>query len=67
MERRPHPITVRQLPSGYYHVRGRGPCNWAQPPTWPCDEQTLRAHAFGEASEEFIRDAMAAAGKAPTR
>jgi hypothetical protein len=52
-------ITVEQLPSGYYHVRGVGPCNWAQPPHWPCDEDTLRAHAFHEASEEFIRSALA--------
>jgi len=51
-------ITVRRLDSGYWHLRGRGPCNWAQPPVWPCDEKTLRQHAFAQASEEFIRDAM---------
>jgi hypothetical protein len=53
-------VKVRQLPSGYYHVRGSGPCNWAQPPAWPCDERTLREHAFPEASEKFIRAAMRA-------
>jgi hypothetical protein len=51
-------IRVQRLSSGYYHVRGRGPCNWAQPPWWPCDEKTLRDHAFPGASEEFIRSAV---------
>ena len=52
-------ITAKRLPSGYWLVRGNGPCEWAQPPTWPCSEQVLREHAFPEASERFIRDAMA--------
>lgn len=47
-------ISVQQLPSGYWHIRGRGSCNWAQPPIWPCDEATLRAHAFPQASELFL-------------
>lgn len=51
-------IQVKKLDSGYYHVRGRGLCNWAQPPQWPCSEEMLRARAFGEASEEFIREAL---------
>ncbi len=51
-------IRVKQLATGYWHVRGIGPCNWAQPPTWPCSEETLREHAFPEASEEFIRAAL---------
>ena len=50
-------IKAKQLESGYWHVRGNGPCEWAQPPHYPCDEETLRAHAFPEASEEFIREA----------
>ena len=54
-------ITARQLPSGYWHVRGRGPCNYSQPPHWPCDEQTLRANAHPEASDEFLRTAIDAA------
>lgn len=53
-----HEITVQRLPSGYFHLRGQGPCNWAQPPSWPCDEDTLREHAFPEASEDFIRDCL---------
>ena len=52
-------ITVKRLDSGYYHIRGRGVCNWSQPPVWPCDEQVLRDYAFPEASEEFIRAALA--------
>lgn len=51
-------VTVTRLESGYYHVRGDGPCNWAQPPFWPCDEKTLREYAFPEAGEAFIREAM---------
>lgn len=56
-------IAVRKLESGYFHVRGRGPCEWAQPPCWPCDEATLRQHSFPEASERFIWDALAARSK----
>lgn len=48
-------VEVRRLSSGYWHIRGNGPCEWAQVPTWPCDETTLRAGAFPEASEVFIR------------
>ena len=51
-------ITAKQLPSKYWHIRGRGPCNWAQPPRWPCTESMLRAHAFPQASEQFFREAM---------
>ena len=50
-------ITVKQLDSGYWHVRGDGPCEWSQPPHFPCDEKTLREHAFPEASDKFIREA----------
>jgi hypothetical protein len=57
-----HEITVRQLESGWWHVRGEGPCNWAQPPYWPCDEETLREHAFPEAAESFIQAALRATG-----
>jgi len=51
-------IIVKKLTTGYWHLRGYGICNWAQPPTWPCDEETLRAHAFPEASEQFIQDCL---------
>lgn len=51
-------ITVERLPSGYWHIRGVGPCNWAQPPLWPCSEAMLREHAFPEACEEFLMAAL---------
>jgi hypothetical protein len=51
-------IIVQKLSSGYYHIRGDGPLNWAQPPIWPCDYDSLREHAFPEASEEFLRAAI---------
>jgi hypothetical protein len=59
-----HELKVTRLSSGYWHIRGQGPCNWAQPPHWPCDEEMLRSHAFSEASEEFIRAAVTLAQKA---
>jgi hypothetical protein len=48
-------ITFTQLENGAWHIKGYGPCNWAQPPEWPCSEATLREHAFPEASEKFIQ------------
>ena len=56
------PITAKQLDSGYWHIRGDGPCNWAQPPWWPCNEETLREHIFPEASDDFVRECMDYAG-----
>lgn len=57
-------IDVKRLDSGHWHVRGHGPCNWAQPPVWPCDEKTLRDNAFPEASDVFIMAALALAEEA---
>ena len=57
------PITVRRLSSGYYLIRGRGPCNWSQPPYWPCPMGVLRDHAFPQASEDFLRAAAAKGGE----
>lgn len=51
-------IEIQRLDTGYIHIRGEGPCNWAQPPHWPCPEDILRNSAFPEASEEFIRAAL---------
>jgi len=51
-------ITITRLSSGYWHLRGTGPCNWAQPERWPCSEDALRKSAFPEASEEFLRSAL---------
>lgn len=53
-------VTAKQLPSGFWLVRGSGPCEWSQPPFWPCDERTLRDYAFPEASEGFIHEAARA-------
>ena len=53
-------IEMTRLSSGYWHIRGFGPCNWAQPPEWPCDEATLREHAHPGASDDFVREALAA-------
>ncbi len=58
-------IEAKQLDSGYWHLRGTGPCNWAQPPWWPCDEATLRERVFPEASEEFIRECLRAGATRP--
>ena len=43
-------LTARQLSSGYWYIRGCGPCEWAQQPTWPGPIQP-----FTEASEAFCR------------
>lgn len=51
-------ITIRRLSSGYWHIRGHGPCNWSQPDHWPCSIETLRIYAFPQASEEFFAAAM---------
>lgn len=54
-------IVIARLPSGYWHVRLNRQ-QWSQPPHWPCDEETLRAHAFDNdghgCSDEFVRLAM---------
>ena len=49
-------IELKRLPSGYTHLRGNGPCNWAQVPRWPCGERDLLDGAFPEASKEFLRE-----------
>lgn len=56
-------LQIDRLSSGYWRIQGDGPCNWAQPPYWPCDEKTLRDHAFPEASEDFIKECMRAAAE----
>lgn len=56
-------LVVKRLDSGYYHIRGVGPCNWSQPPVWPCSEEMLRAHAFPEAGDGFLRAAAEEAAR----
>jgi hypothetical protein len=49
-------VSVKRLDSGYWHLRGIGPCNWAQPPRWPCpDDQAPEGSFFGKASGAFKR------------
>ena len=50
-------ITVKRLQSGYWHIKGKGPCNYSQPPYWPCDYQMLERFAHPEASERFLHQA----------
>ena len=47
-------ITAEPLESGYFLVRGIGPCNFAQVPWWPCDYELLESHAHPEASKDFL-------------
>lgn len=61
----PHRISVKRLSSGYFHIRGDGPENWAQPPTWPCSEETLREHTATYACEDFILSALEAMPEVP--
>lgn len=60
-------IEAKRLSSGYWHISGIGPCNWAQPPEWPCDEKTLREHTFPWASEDFIFEAVTVARQQETK
>lgn len=53
-------VSVKRLSTGYVHIRGRGPCEWAQPPAWPTDPETLEASFFPEASADFRRAVRAA-------
>ncbi len=48
-------LQIRQLSAGYWHIRGVGPCEWAQPPSWPCTDGELEAAFFPEASNDFRR------------
>ena len=64
-------IRTTRLSSGYWHIRGVGPCNYSQPPHWPCDLDTLKAHSHPEAGEAFLRRAakvseLISSGKAPS-
>jgi hypothetical protein len=47
-------ISIKRLESGHSHIRGTGPCNYAQPLVWPCSKEELRMHAHPEASNEFL-------------
>ena len=51
-------LKMSYLSSGYFHIRGQGPCQWVQVPRWPCDEATIRKGAFLEADEAFIQEVI---------
>jgi hypothetical protein len=51
-------IQAQKLESGYWVISGAGLCNFSQPPEWPTDENTLRAHAFPGACEDFFASAL---------
>lgn len=46
----PTPIVIHELPSGFLHARGGGPCEWAQ---WPRGEELRDEHFCAQASERF--------------
>ena len=59
-------ITIVELSTGYLHVRGVGPCNWAQPRIGRLPsgrEWDGTPYAFPQASPEFLRDADKAVEK----
>lgn len=49
-------IKFEHLSSGYVHIRGNGPCNWAQVPFWPCSAEELELGMFPEAGETFRQE-----------
>jgi hypothetical protein len=51
------PILIKQLSSGYWHIR-RGPNEWAQVPTWPPTEAELRTGLFDPGWNEPFRRAV---------
>lgn len=59
------PLRIKQLPSGYWHIRGNGPEEWAQPANWPCSERELRAACGLGASHKFIQQCIEAMRKEP--
>ena len=50
-------IRIKRLASGWYHLRGTGPCQWAQVQDWPgCTEKELDSAFFPEAGYNFRRE-----------
>lgn len=52
-------MRAKELGTGYWHIRGQGPCDWTQPPYWPCSEEMIREHAFCQAGEMFLEEVIA--------
>lgn len=63
-EQQEQPISITRLSSGYWHIRGRGPCNWTQPQTWPAGDDEIRSAAFPQASPDFLSRVMRLARQA---
>ena len=50
-------IKIKRLPTGYFHIRGEGPGNWAQVKNWPCTEDELAAGNF-QGNEDFLNSVI---------
>lgn len=50
-------VEIKTLSTGWYHLRGVGPCNWAQIPSLDCQ---VVDYAHPEASVAFVRAAQIA-------
>lgn len=46
-------LSIRRLETGFWLIRGRGPCNWAQVRRWPCTRFELEEGTFHEAGDRF--------------
>lgn len=51
-------LRITRLSSGYWHIRGTGPCEWAQPKDWPDAARLIEASIFPEASTKFRREVL---------
>jgi hypothetical protein len=51
-------LRIKRLSTGAWHVRGNGPCEWAQFASWPPSDADLVTGVFPEASQKF-RDQIA--------
>lgn len=57
-----HDMNVKQLPSGWWHIRLDGHRGWAQPPTWPCadieqyihDDSTAFRHTVCAENDQLL-------------
>lgn len=52
-------LSITQLSTGYVLIRGRGPCNWAQPSHFPCSDEELERSIFLEAGDTFRAELFA--------
>lgn len=57
-------LSIKRLSSGYFHVRGRGPCEWGQYETWPPTNSDINDGTFVLASDRFRAAVREAAERA---